>query len=298
MLDKLEELLENTKIYVVIGMIVMLCVDAIMMANLYDDYGSIFGGNDALDKVIWIFLIITGILVVLTVVLSVILRIWQGELYLTVFDYLETFMYIVFPVDARSKKEIRESLNQLGNEDEIRQSALWKSMKKGIHVLNLVKTVFLLWFASMIVYVVIEGWLDKSDDRIVMTVLGLLFAIIMYFWALVCGVGIKKRPDEVLSYCEQHELSFHTLDEDFFNAQKYGLDMYIGREFVFIDTGKGMQVAKRNEIVRCDVLRMGGWNPRRLFLSYYILDIETAETHIVKYGISPMAFYKVKNAIG
>lgn len=58
-----------------------------------------------------------------------------------------------------------------------------------------------------------------------------------------------------------------------------------------------MQVAAIEDITECNVMRMGGNSYRRLFLPYYVLIISTSSGSIMKYGIHPVPFYKLRDSL-
>lgn len=75
-----------------------------------------------------------------------------------------------------------------------------------------------------------------------MTVLCVLFAVVLFFWAIQRLLGVKKRPDSVFDY-------------------------------------------------------VVGASVRRLFIPYYVLSVSTEDDVIMKYGVFPMAFNKLKKGI-
>lgn len=293
----LEEFIENIKIYVGIVFGMLLILDTILIAYMYQENGMIFGYNATVNNIIISLLAVTAVLFILLIVFSVFLRIRQGDMYISIWDLLETMTTMLLPIDAKSKKEIMQLLDRIGNKEEIMTTDLWRKSTKGINMWNWMKFVFLFGFGSSILYVIIKSWLDMDNQRILMTVLGGLFVIVLYFWSIVCGLGVKKRPDAILDYIISRDLEFSVLNQDFSKAMAYGSQIYKGSEYIFIGLGKGMQVVSIEDIMECKVLRMAGWNPRRLFLPYYILEVSAVDKHIMKYGINPIAFYKLKNAI-
>lgn len=297
MSEDLEEILENIKMYAGIVFGMLLILDIILVASMYQKYGVIFGHNTAMNNVIVVLLIATIVLFVVFIALGVYLKIQQGDLYISIGDIWETVVIMLFPTDAKSKKEICQILDKLGNRSEIESTALWKEITKGINVCNLLKAIGLFSFGSAVLYVVIKSWIEMDDERILMTVMGMLFILILYFWCIACAVGVKKRPDYVLDYLVDNELKFDVLSRDFSQAIKCGSKIYKGAEYIFIVIGKGMQVVAVEDVIECNIIRMAGWNPRRLFLPYYVLYVSTEGEHIMKYGINPIAFYKLKNEI-
>ena len=297
MSEDLEEILEDIKMYAGIVFGMLLILDIILVASMYQEYGTVFGYNTAMNNVILVLLIATIVLFVVFIVLGVYLRIQQGDMYISIGDIWDTVVIMLFPTDAKSKKEICQILDSLGNRSEIKSTALWKKITKGINVYNLLKSVCLFTFGSAVLYVVIKSWIKMDDERIVMTVMGALFILILYFWCIVCAMGVKKRPDYVLDYLVDNELKFDVLNRDFSQAIKCGSKIYKGAEYIFIGIGKGMQVVAIEDVIECNIIRMAGWNPRRLFLPYYVLDVSTEGEHIIKYGMNPIAFYKLKDAI-
>lgn len=203
----------------------------------------------------------------------------------------------MFSFGAKSKKEISETLEELGSKEEIMSSSLWIKSTKGINFWSLLKTIFSFGFAGAILYVVVKEWIELDEERILMTVFGAMFFVVLMFLGIVCGSGVKKRPDDLLDYVVLHEIHFQELSRDFATAVSFGKQIYKGENYVFVINGKGMQIAAIKDITNCDVMRMGGWSVRRLFLAYYILSISTEENCIMKYGMNPVNFYKLKTAI-
>ncbi len=321
-----EEKVENLKMYIGITCIVMILLDVFLIAATYGKYGSVFTSNEAMNHLIVGLIIVTILLWIVFIVLRIVLRKQQGDMYISLWDMFGTIRDLLLPSGISSKvpeysdatledDDTDESLmddeeespsvklqqhempDLLGNQEERKSSALWKAAANGIHVWNLVKAILLLSFGSVILYVVIDAWQDMDDQRILITILGGLFIIVLYFWGIVCAIGIKKRADDVLQYVFIHQVPFHELNADFSKADKYGNGVYKGEKYIFINQGKGMQVVAIKDITECKVTRMAGWNPRRLFLAYYILTIVTKKDAIMKYGINPVPFYKLRDVL-
>lgn len=297
MSNRLEKIIENIKMYIGIVLGMLLVLDVILVVYMYQENGMLFGYNTTMNRLMLVLLITTMILLMIFIILSIVLRIQQGSMYITIGDILETVVIMLFPVDAKNKKEISQTLDMVGNREEIMSTNLWREITKGINIWNLIKSIFSFTFGSSVLYVVVQSWLDMDDQRILMTVMGALFILILYFWCIVCAFGVKKRPDYILDYLLLHNLKFDVLSQDFSKAVKYGSQIYKGAEYIFIGIGKGMQVVAIEDVTECKVLRMAGWNPRRFFLHYHILDISTESEHIMKYGINPIAFYKLRDSI-
>lgn len=322
---QLEEKLENIKMYIGITFIVLLLLDIFLMAAAYSKYGSVFSYNESMNHLIVGLIIATVVSLIVFFVLRIILRKQQGDMYITLGDMFGTIGDLLLPSGISSKipevpaitleeDDIDESLmedeeepsvelqqNQepdlLGNREEMKSTVLWKAAANGIHVWNLVKAILLLSFGSAILYVVIGAWKDMDDQRILLTIIGGLFIIVLYFWGVVCAIGVKKRADDVLQYVFVHQVPFKELNADFTQADKCGNGIYKGEKYIFLDQGKGMQVAAIKDITECKVLRMAGRSPRRLFLAYYILTIATEKDTIMKYGMNPAPFYKLRDML-
>lgn len=216
MSDKLEDFLETAKMYIGIIFAMLLCLDVILSVAMYEKYGIIFGYNNLLDITIEVLFILTTVLFLTFVVLTIILKVHQGDMYISIGDMVDTVISFLFPVDAKSKKEISQILSRMGNKDSIISTELWKKATKGINIWNLVKSIFAYVFGISILYVVIKGWLDMDDQRLLMTVLGGLFIIVLFFWGTAWAFGVKKRPDDLLDYLILHELKFEELNRDFY----------------------------------------------------------------------------------
>lgn len=295
MSERTEELLENIKMYLGIIAIMLILLDGMLIAGVYSEYGAIITYNEAMNHLIFGLIIVTIVIVIAFLVLCIVLRKQQGDMYISLLDMLETVRDMLFPtLDIRNKMQLSQMLNLIGDKKETQSTVLWKAAAEGIQVWNMVKAIFLFAFGSEIVCVVINEWKDMDDQRILTTIIGSLFVIILYFWGVVCAIGIKKRPDYVLDYVICNQVSFAVLNEDFSIAQNYGNQIYKGEQYVFVNIGKGMQVVAIKDITECKINRMAGWNPRRLFLPYYILEIVTETSVIMKYGINPASFYKLR----
>lgn len=288
---------EDIKMYCMIAIVFLTILDCILIAASYSQYGAWFGINEGMDCMIIGILAVIIILAIVWCILRVILIKEQGDSYVGIFDLIDTIRDVLFPTSPMKKKEILKVVKKLGNEEEIFLSSLWKTATKGINVLYFFASFFLFAFGSAICYVVIKEWLDMSAERVLMTVIGIPFILILYFWAFVAFVGVKKRPDSILNYIILNQLQFSILSNDFLYAVKCGNGIFIGNEYIFIQIAKGMQVAAKKDITECSVIRMAGWNPRRLFLPYYLLTVKTENDCIVKYSINPIAFHKLNSAI-
>lgn len=282
---QLEEKLENIKMYIGITFIVLLLLDIFLMAAAYSKYGSVFSYNESMNHLIVGLIIATVVSLIVFFVLRIILRKQQGDMYITLGDMFGTIGDLLLPSGISRKMP-----------KDMTSTALWKAAN-GIHVWNLVKAILLLSFGSAILYVVIGAWKDMDDQRILLTIIGGLFIIVLYFWGVVCAIGVKKRADDVLQYVFVHQVPFKELNADFTQADKCGNGIYKGEKYIFLDQGKGMQVAAIKDITECKVLRMAGRSPRRLFLAYYILTIATEKDTIMKYGMNPAPFYKLRDML-
>ena len=283
---QLEEKLENIKMYIGITFIVLLLLDIFLMAAAYSKYGSVFSYNESMNHLIVGLIIATVVSLIVFFVLRIILRKQQGDMYITFRDIFDTIGDLLLPSGISSKMP-----------KDMTSTVLWKAAANGIHVWNLVKAILLLSFGSAILYVVIGAWKDMDDQRILLTILGGLFIIVLYFWGVVCAIGVKKRADDVLQYVFVNQVPFKELNADFAQADKCGNGIYIGEKYIFVNQGKGMQVVAIKDITECTVLRMAGWSPRRLFLAYYILTIATEKDTIMKYGMNPAPFYKLRDEL-
>ena len=67
----------------------------------------------------------TAVLFILLIVFSVFLRIRQGDMYISIWDDLETMTTMLLPIDAKSKKEIMQLLDRIGDKEEIMATDLW-----------------------------------------------------------------------------------------------------------------------------------------------------------------------------
>lgn len=288
---------EEIKMYCMIAIIFLAILDCILIAASYSQYGACFGINAGIDCIIIGIMVAIIILAVVWCILRAILIKEQGDSYVRISDLIDTIRDVLFPTSPMKKKEILRTVKRLGDEKEIFSSALWKTATKGINVSYFFASVFLFAFGSAICYVVIKEWLDMSAQRVLITVIGVFFILILYFWAFVTFIGVKKRPDSILYYIILHELKFFILSNDFLYAVKCGNGIFIGNEYIFIQIAKGMQVVAKKDVTECSVIRMAGWNPRRLFLPYYLLTVKTENDCIVKYSINPRAFNKLKSEI-
>lgn len=282
---QLEEKLENIKMYIGITFIVLLLLDIFLMAAAYSKYGSVFSYNESMNHLIVGLIIATVVSLIVFFVLRIILRKQQGDMYITLGDMFGTIGDLLLPSGISRKMP-----------KDMTSTALWKAAN-GIHVWNLVKAILLLSFGSAIIYVVIGAWKDMDDQRILITILGGLFIVVLYFWGVVCAIGVKKRADDVLQYVFVNQVPLKELNADFAQADKCGNGIYKGEKYIFVDQEKGMQVAAIKDITECKVLRMAGRSPRRLFLAYYILTIATEKDTIMKYGINPASFYKLRDML-
>ncbi len=298
MSKKTEEILDNIQSYGVAAFIVLILFDIIFGAVSYNEYGVLFGCNKAIDGVLFFSIGVTIVLLVVLIVISVILKRQQGDLYVDIGDFFENVFLLFFPVGARSKKETLQLLEIRGEREQVTASALWKTAAKGLHIWNLIKAILLFAFAGAVVYTVVMSWIDLDDDRVFTTVLGSIFALVSYFWCIVCAFGVKRRPDGLLDYVMAHEIPFEILIQDFAMARNIGNEIYKSSQYLFLNLGKGMEVLALNEITKCEVIRMGGFNPRRLFLTYHLLQVSTAEQTVIKYGINPVPFFKLKEEMG
>lgn len=288
---------EDIKMYCMIGIVLLAIMECIVLSVAYTEYGACIGNDKICDCIIIGGFIVIIILLIVWCILRAVLIREQGDAYVGIIDFLDTVRVLLFPVGSMNKKEIRDVVEKLGGEKEIFSSVLWKSVTRGVNVLYLLAFVFLFAFGSVCCWVVIEEWLDMSDKRLLMTVMGIIFIVVLYFWALVAFFGIKKRPESILDYAVLHDLRFSVLNNDFLYAVKCGNGMFIGNEYIFMQIAKGMQVVAKKDITECSVLRMAGWNPERLCLPYYMLTVKTEDDYIVKYGIIPNAFYRLKSGI-
>lgn len=289
---------EDIKMYCMIAIVLLTMGEGILLAAYYSEYGVCFGANKALD--IWVIGMIVAIIILLIIwfILRAILRKEQGDSYVGILDLIDTIRCLLFPESFMRKKEILRAVKNLGDGEEIFSSILWKTATKGINILYLCAFVFLFAFGSGIGYVVIEEWLEMSNQRVLMTVLGAIFIVVLCFWALTAFLGIKKRPDSIIYYAVLHTVKFSVLNDDFLYAVKCGNGIFIGKEYIFIQIAKGMQVVAKKDITECSVNRMAGWNPERLCLPYYLLTVKTEDDCIMKYSISPIAFDKLKIGVG
>lgn len=289
---------EDIKMYCMIVIVFLAIGECILLAAYYSEYGVCFGANKALDYMVIGIIVAIIILLIIWCILRAILRKEQGDSYVGIVDLLDTIRCLLFPERFMKKKEILRAVKNLGDGEEIFSSILWKTATKGINILYLCASLFLFVFGSGIGYVVIKEWLEMSDQRVVMTVVGAIFIVVLYFWALTVFLGIKKRPDSIIDYAVLHNVKVSVLNDDFLYAVKCGNSIFVGKEYVFIQIAKGMQVAAKKDITECSVIRMAGWNPERLFLPYYLLTVETEDDCILKYSISPIAFDKLKIGVG
>lgn len=289
---------EDIKMYCMIAIVFLAIGECILLAAYYSEYGVCFGANKALDYMIIGMIVAIIILLIIWCILRAILRKEQGDSYVGILDVIDTIQCLLFPERFMKKKEILRAVKNLGDGEEIFSSILWKTAAKGINILYLCAFIFLFVFGSGIGYVVIKEWLEMSDQRVVMTVLGVIFIVVLYFWALVAFLGIKKRPDSILDYAVLHNLKVSVLNNDFLCAVKCGNGIFIGNEYIFMQIAKGMQVVAKKDITECSVIRMAGWNPERLFLPYYLLTVKTEDDCIIKYSISPIAFNKLRIEVG
>ena len=289
---------EDIKMYCMIWAVLLAMGECMLLAAYYSEYGVCFGANKALDYIVIGIIVAIIILLIIWCILRAILRKEQGDSYVGIFDLIDTIRYLLFPERPMKKKEILRTVKELGDGEEIFSSVLWKTATKGVNILYLCAFVFLFAFGSGIGYVVIKEWLEMSDQRVVMTVVGVIFIVILYFWALVAFYGIKRRPDSILDYAVLHDLKVSVLNNDFLYAVKCGNGIFVGNEYIFIQIAKGMQVVAKKDITECSAVRMAGWNPERLCLPYYLLTVETEDDCILKYSISPIAFDKLKIGVG
>lgn len=304
MSEKLEKLLENIKMYLGVITILLVYADAIVVAQMYDKYGAIILGYDTTLNYLGVAVIIATIVVaVVYIILCIILRKQQGERYTSCWELIETLVGLLFPsfeitpLETYQNIQWAQSLNLVENKQEMKATLLWKKAARGIRIWNLIVSIFLFSLGSGIVYVVIDEWKSVGDQRALSTVLGAAFTIVLYFWGVVCACGIKKHPNNILRYMICNEISYMTLNEDFSQAKKYGNEIYMGEQYLFVGTGRGMEVVALKDITECNVYRMGGYSSRRLFLSYYILHVVAEGNTFIKYGIIPYPFYKLKNTL-
>ena len=108
----------------------------------------------------------------------------------------------------------------------------------------------------------------------------------------MCAFGIKKRPDDVLTYISENELSYMDVNRDFVRSKSYGRRIHKGEQYLFVSVSKSMQMVAIKDITECKVIRMGGGRA-----PYYVLQIITEKEVIMKYGIIPYYFYKLKYSL-
>lgn len=299
MSEKLEAILDNVKTYLGIILILLVVSDAIVMASMHDEYGAIISYNEIMNKFVITCIIATIVIAIVYLILCIVLRRQQGENYTSCWDIVETIWDLIFisvdasPLEIRSQIQYAQTLKLVEDTKQMKNTLLWKKSAKGIQIWNLIKSVFLFTLGSGILAVVIDEWKSGGDQKALATVLGGLFLIIIYFWGIVCAFGIKKRPGDMLSFMINNKIPYATLNDDFSGARNYGSQIYMGNQYLFVGVGRGMQVVAVEDVTTCNVYRMAGSK----LLSYYILSVATDNDIIMKYGIIPFPFYKLKNSL-
>ncbi len=292
-----EEKLEDIHLYSGIIALFVFIFAIIWAAGMHDDYGSFFGGNEIERNVAIGVLIALGVSVLIWIVTGIILKKEQGDLFVSFVDIAEMFLYIIFPIGKIGKNEVKKLVGHVGVPEEVYASALWKASTKGIRIFPLLASIFLFAFTGGCVWAIISAWMESSGDKWEVTVTAGLIGIICLFWCISCAMSAKNRPNDLIEYMSLHGVKFKAANEDFENAKRFGSEIYLGQQYLFIKAHGGMQIVARKDIEECQVNKMSGWSPRTLFLGYHVLVIEAKEDSIVKYGIVPIAFYQLKKSL-
>lgn len=162
--ERMEEFLENVQIYGGILFIISLIFDGVFAAVMFRENGALFGSNEAYNQIMKIGLIVAGVLAVITLIVTIILKISQGDLYVDFGDLWGTIKDSITPVSYKSVKGIRRIIGALLS--------------------------FL--FAALILYVIIGDWMDGNGGDFIITFIGGLFTIVLGFWGIIFTLGIKK----------------------------------------------------------------------------------------------------------
>lgn len=276
-LDDIKSYCMVVDIFVFIGVL-------LLGADLLWEYQKKGLVSDVLFGIWIIFCVIWIVLLLIYYALRAYLKRKQKDAYIGASHMAGEMKKTLFPPNAAKGELFAE------NEEEIRESVLWKTMASGLNGHYLLYFIACFGFGSLFLW---TGFYMFAERGTLALVLGILLGIICYFWALVNFFAIPKKAGNLLQYPVAHDISFDELNRDFLCAQKLGSQIWIGKRYFFIYTNAGAHVMALSAISSCQV-HVAGSIKR---LPHYWLEVQCENEKYVKYAVFPFAFYRAKEAI-
>lgn len=274
--------LDHLKTYCMVVIIFIFVGELILGAGLYQEYDNNGSVSDTLFRIWILFLAVEILLIITYCFLRAYLKRKLGASYIGASHMGKTAKNMLF--------HDKQSFGYMESEafkEAVKGCALWKKMSSGVNVKYIFYFIFCFGSGSLFL------WFGFYEKGVLALVLGLLFGIICYFWAVVNFCAIRKKADALLQYVEEKGISFDALNQDFLCAMRLGSQMWLGHTYFFIYTSTGAQVMALSDIERCKVHWMGSFQ----HLPYFVLEVQGDNKSLMKYGVFPFAFYKVKKQI-
>lgn len=302
------ELLEDIKTYTLIIAIFDLLLTIFSGFYAYEDYIK----GEARNYIFYTFIVLLIVFLILLLVyfsLRFYLKKKEGENFVGFLDVAKTLLTFMFPILDKEHKNM--SISDFGKAAE--SSSLWRTLGTGINKKKLFQFLFLFLIGIYLGYNGIIIWVTK-DSYFAKALLGrrvrldpdyylasgfaiLLMAIIVLINASVVFFGIKKKGSALLEYTQKRKIDFMTLNKDFTESIKCGNGIWVGKQNLFVQTKGCGKVIPLNEILCCQLHRMGGTHPAQFFIPYYFIEIQGKEETIFKYCILTSSFKKMQTAI-
>lgn len=241
-----------------------------------------------LEQITTGILVAGGLLIILYFALRLILKNRLGKAYTGFCDVAGEFhRQTMGSADVSNQR-----MQTVKSDRQITEGILWKQMSNGYNTSYLLRLIVLIALEILFFYGLV---LMVADKKVLGIVLGVLFVLIIGYFMIAAAKGVKRKPDGIVAYMDNNQISYQELENDFKMAEKCGTDVWLGSEYVYLYAA-GVRIVKITDIMDCSIQRMSGWTLRRP-LPYYVLMLQTTDGVILKYGNSRLEFQKFEHII-
>lgn len=289
------EFLENMKIYSFMVMIFSFISIILGIAVVYEEYQE--NGSLTMDILLIISIVIFLVSAILYFALRRYFKKLDGESYFGFGDIVEMFMEFLIP--SLEYKEMGMAVPQIDKTDRsVKSSHLWKKLCRGICINNLVVFLLLCYVEIKLIYGAIGTYRTRNpafclplheDSSVMLGVVGLiLMAVVVLINAIIAFLGIRRNGILIFAYLDRSKVKFETLSQHFDQSIRCGLDIWVDEKYLFV-VGNGIShVIPLEEYEECSI------NYTR---TYFICTISGTYDCVIKYGIFPNKYKKMKRLI-
>lgn len=208
-------------------------------------------------------------------------RIYKEEDSLTLKDWIEVLVILIFPQPSD------HSIEQFGADAS--QSALWKKMGRGISVKNLLLFIFLTGLTVLMGFSAYYIWYYKDgrqgilswDDPLTYKMplfFHIVICIMLLAYVIAIGMRIRKDANPILEYISEKNLNFYEVNQDFLDSVYCGGSLWVGKRYLFAREMSSCRMIPIEEIESVTYNRAFG-------KIYYLLTIEAKEETVIQYHI-------------